>query len=514
MRTLIAIVFLIGSIGANAATFSAPVVGTGGTASATNAINSINSDTTLAQNLTTDGSGNDVGVTTGSGTHTINLPTASATKRGVLSSNDWQNFNGKQASNAVLGNLVGTVAKNVTNVTTVFSNATSKPLVQSYSAGTLTLSGLEAGANVTLTWNGSNYVVASTGGGGGTSNFQSLTNSGSSGAVLFSDNVAGGNNGQPTNDVNNLSFDVLTGRLTVGATDNGGVDVFGSVTAANLEGYFGFGSASIGAIAPWNYIRTEVMALNSRSNVTFTVGDNLHINGTNYSYRYTASTNASLVVSNLFLDTPVRLEVMPSPGAAGWALTFNIPAASWPGSNAWAFATNAGKHILEVEKVSSTRTNVTIIEWPAFDVDTGWKVGAVTNYATRKVTFLETNQTTLLASNSTTAQLDFTTTPLYQLNGTLSTNISGRLTNLVQGRSLELWILGPTNGGPVQTFSVVTNGLNSATSIAWNSNVNTNGNSDLNLTNKWAAKVLLKDEGTFDGVHYVSAEAGYYKVRP
>lgn len=74
----------------------------------------------------------------------------------------------KQNGSAVLTNLVGTVANNVTNVVSLSTtNATSKPLTNSYTSGILTLFGLEQGANITLTPNGSNIVVASTATGGG-----------------------------------------------------------------------------------------------------------------------------------------------------------------------------------------------------------------------------------------------------------------------------------------------------------------------------------------------------------
>lgn len=76
----------------------------------------------------------------------------------------------KQFGHAVLSNLVSTVANNVTNVVSLSTtNATSKPLTNSYTSGVLTLFGLEQGANITLTPNGSNIVIASTASGSGLS---------------------------------------------------------------------------------------------------------------------------------------------------------------------------------------------------------------------------------------------------------------------------------------------------------------------------------------------------------
>lgn len=72
--------------------------------------------------------------------------------------------NQKQQGDAALTNLVGTVARNVTNVVSLStSNATSRPITNSYTAGVLTLRGLEAGSNVTLSENASNIVFSATG---------------------------------------------------------------------------------------------------------------------------------------------------------------------------------------------------------------------------------------------------------------------------------------------------------------------------------------------------------------
>lgn len=58
-------------------------------------ITALNGLTAQIQNLTTGTSGTDFGITSATDTHTFNLPTASATNRGALSSADWSTFNGK-----------------------------------------------------------------------------------------------------------------------------------------------------------------------------------------------------------------------------------------------------------------------------------------------------------------------------------------------------------------------------------------------------------------------------------
>jgi hypothetical protein len=58
-------------------------------------ITAINSLTGAAQTLATNGSGTDFNIASTGTTHTFNLPTASATKRGALSSADWTTFNSK-----------------------------------------------------------------------------------------------------------------------------------------------------------------------------------------------------------------------------------------------------------------------------------------------------------------------------------------------------------------------------------------------------------------------------------
>lgn len=71
-------------------------------------ITSINGDTTTIQFLVTGTSGTDFAIVdNGTGTHTFNLPTASATNRGALSSADWSTFNSKQPAGNYITALTG-----------------------------------------------------------------------------------------------------------------------------------------------------------------------------------------------------------------------------------------------------------------------------------------------------------------------------------------------------------------------------------------------------------------------
>jgi hypothetical protein len=58
-------------------------------------ITAINSLTGAAQTMVAGTSGTDFAVSSVGTTHTFNLPTASATNRGALSTTDWNTFNNK-----------------------------------------------------------------------------------------------------------------------------------------------------------------------------------------------------------------------------------------------------------------------------------------------------------------------------------------------------------------------------------------------------------------------------------
>lgn len=77
----------------------------------TTGLTSLNGLTVQVQNLAVGTSGTDFNIASAIATHTFNLPTASATNRGALSSADWTIFNNKQ--NALTNPVTGTGTTNV-----------------------------------------------------------------------------------------------------------------------------------------------------------------------------------------------------------------------------------------------------------------------------------------------------------------------------------------------------------------------------------------------------------------
>ncbi len=80
--------------------------------SGSSGIASINADTTAAQLLVVGTAGTDFAIVdNGTGTHTFNLPTASALNRGALSSADWTTFNNKQPAGSYVTSVSGTATR-------------------------------------------------------------------------------------------------------------------------------------------------------------------------------------------------------------------------------------------------------------------------------------------------------------------------------------------------------------------------------------------------------------------
>lgn len=71
----------------------------------TTGVTALNGLTAQVQNFATGTSGTNFGISSTGSTHTFNLPTASATNRGALSSADWSSFNGKVPYTGAVANV-------------------------------------------------------------------------------------------------------------------------------------------------------------------------------------------------------------------------------------------------------------------------------------------------------------------------------------------------------------------------------------------------------------------------
>ncbi|MFZ2593143.1 MAG: hypothetical protein WAX38_00015 [Minisyncoccia bacterium] len=96
----------LGTVGTTK-TFTLATTNTYITAAATSSssITSLNGLTSGVQTFLLGTAGTDLTIVSSGATHTFNIPTASATNRGVLSSADWTTFNGKLATTLTNGSL-------------------------------------------------------------------------------------------------------------------------------------------------------------------------------------------------------------------------------------------------------------------------------------------------------------------------------------------------------------------------------------------------------------------------
>lgn len=104
------------------------------------AITSINGDTTTAQTLSVGTSGTNFAIVdAGGGSHVFNLPTASASNRGALSSADWTTFNSKQAAGSYITALTGDVvaAGPGSSAATIQANVVSNTKLAQMAANTI-----------------------------------------------------------------------------------------------------------------------------------------------------------------------------------------------------------------------------------------------------------------------------------------------------------------------------------------------------------------------------------------
>jgi hypothetical protein len=95
-------------------------------------LTALNGLTAQVQNLAVGTSGTDFAISSATSTHTFNLPTASATNRGALSSADWTTFNDKVASNtAITGATKTKITYDAKGLVTAGADATTADIADS-----------------------------------------------------------------------------------------------------------------------------------------------------------------------------------------------------------------------------------------------------------------------------------------------------------------------------------------------------------------------------------------------
>jgi hypothetical protein len=107
-------------------------------------ITAINSLTGAAQTMVTGSSGTDFAISSVGTAHTFNIPTASATNRGLLSSANWSTFNGKQ--DTITGAATTITSSNLTASRVLVSDGSGK--VSANTVTTTTLGYLDATSSI------------------------------------------------------------------------------------------------------------------------------------------------------------------------------------------------------------------------------------------------------------------------------------------------------------------------------------------------------------------------------
>jgi hypothetical protein len=198
----------------------------------TTGLTALNGLTAQVQNFATGTSGTDFGISSSTSTHTFNLPTASATNRGALSSADWTTFNNKTSN---LGTVTSVGLSSATSGVTIGST----PITTS---GTITLaiataSGSQNGLLSSTDWTTFNGKQAALNGTG----FVKI-----SGTTISYDNSTYLTTSSAASTYLPLVGGTLTGNL------NGTTSIFGSAFATNQTSKIGIGFESgYGLINAW-----------------------------------------------------------------------------------------------------------------------------------------------------------------------------------------------------------------------------------------------------------------------
>lgn len=243
-------------------------------------ITAINSLSGAVQTLGTGTSGTDFAISSSGTSHTFNLPTASASNRGALSSTDWSTFNGKQAA------LSGTGFVKISGTTISYDNST-------YLTSAITsLNGLTGATQTFATGTtGTDFGISSS----GTSHtFNLPTSSSTNRGLLSSTDWSTFNNKQSaltfstglTNTTgtitNNLSVGVSGGQSVVGGTAASNSLTLSSTSNAT-KGKLLFGTSGYDEVNNWMGLGTSSpsYSLDVQGSIATTAGNIVVLKNTN-----------------------------------------------------------------------------------------------------------------------------------------------------------------------------------------------------------------------------------------
>ena len=330
------------------------------------AINSLNGLTGTTQTFATGTTGTDFGISSSGTTHTFNLPTASATNRGALSSVDWSTFNGKQ------GIISGTGYSKFSGTTSTFipaipnsDLANSAITIQGTSTSlgsTVNIingTGFVKASGTTISYDNNTYLTAATGSATARSAV-SLTTTGTSGVASY-------NNGTG---VLNIPGYTLAGLGGIGLTSlaataplsyNNGTGAF-TISQANTStsGYL--------SSTDWNTFNNKGIGGGGSGSVTSVAALTLSSSGSDISSSVANGTTTPVITLNIPTASASNRGALSS---SDWT-NFNNKVSLYSFQAAWPLSYNNSTGAFTISTASGNSSGyLTASDWNTFNSKIG-----------------------------------------------------------------------------------------------------------------------------------------------